>query len=96
MSTSVLIAGGGFAGLEAMLALRALAAERVAVELLAPDPEFVYRPLAAAEPFGLSRVHRVPLEELAERAGAGFRPGSLAAVDAAARRAETSEGASLS
>lgn len=93
---TVLIAGGGFAGLEAMLALRALAATRVAVELLAPGPEFVYRPLAAAEPFGLSQVHRVPLEDLAERAGAGFRPGSLADVDAAARRAETSEGASLS
>ena len=48
----VLIAGGGVAALEAMLALRALAADRVSVVLVAPDREFVYRPLAVAEPFG--------------------------------------------
>jgi hypothetical protein len=34
----VLIAGGSFAGLEVMLAVRALAEERVAVEVLAPNP----------------------------------------------------------
>ena len=96
MSHSVLVAGAGFAGLEVMLALRELAEERVAVEVLAPGPDFVYRPLAVAEPFGLGEVHRVPLEALAERAGASYRQGSLAAVDAPARRVETSEGDSLS
>lgn len=96
MSRRVLVAGAGFAGLEVMLALRELAEERVAVEVLTPGPDFVYRPLAVAEPFGLGEVHGVPLEVLAERAGAGYRQGSLAAVDAPARRVETSEGASLS
>src|SRR3954454_20013430 len=42
----VLIAGGGVAGLEAALALRDLAGDRVAVTLLAPGPDFVYRPFA--------------------------------------------------
>jgi sulfide:quinone oxidoreductase len=47
----VLIAGGGVAALEATLALRALADERVAITLVAPESDFVYRPLAVAEPF---------------------------------------------
>jgi sulfide:quinone oxidoreductase len=87
----VLIAGGGFAALEAMVALRALAEERVTVELLAPDSDFAYRPLAVASPFGLSQVHRFPLSILAERSGASYRAAALAAVDSRAYRAWTSE-----
>lgn len=88
----VVIAGGGFAGLEAMLALRALAGRRVAVELLAPDSEFLYRPLAVAQPFGLGRTHRFPLAALAERSDAEYRQGALTAVDVPARRVETADG----
>lgn len=44
--TRVLIAGGGAAGLEALHGLRALAGERVDLTLIAPENEFVYRPLA--------------------------------------------------
>jgi sulfide:quinone oxidoreductase len=40
-SLRVLIAGGGAAGLETMMALRALAGERVDLTLVAPDDEFV-------------------------------------------------------
>ena len=40
----VLIAGGGVAALEAMMALRALAGDRVEITLLAPEREFHYRP----------------------------------------------------
>lgn len=93
--TRVLIAGGSFAGLEAMLAVQALAKDLVTVELMAPDPEFLYRPLAVARPFGLSEVHRFPLGPLAERCGARYRPAALTAVDAPARLAETSEGESV-
>jgi hypothetical protein len=76
----VLIAGGSFAGLEAMLALRTLAGERGSVELWAPDPEFIYRPLAVSLPFGVSQVHRFPLSSIAERCGARYRRTALAAV----------------
>jgi len=93
--TKVLIAGGSFAGLEAMLVLRALAKKLVTVELMAPDPEFLYRPLAVARPFGLSEVHRFPLGPLAERCGARYRPAALTAVDAPARLARTSEDESV-
>ena len=69
----VLIAGGGVAALEATLALRALAPERVGITLVAPESDFTYRPLAVAEPFRVGEVRRFPLRPLVEAAGAELR-----------------------
>lgn len=91
----VLVAGGGVAALEAALALRALAEDRVAVELVAPETEFTYRPLAVAEPFRMGEVRRFPLKKLAEAAGAKLRRGSVESVDARRRAVATSEGEEL-
>jgi sulfide:quinone oxidoreductase len=91
----VLIAGGGVAGLEAMLALRALAADRVDVELVSPEHNFWYRPLSVAEPFGLGQARRFELADLTASAGAAFTPGGLVAVDVERRVAHTSRGAEL-
>lgn len=91
----VLIAGGGVAALEAMVALRALAAERVDIELLAPDRDFYYRPLAVAEPFGTGEALRFDIRALATGCGARLRQGSLAAVSAGRHRATTAHGESL-
>lgn len=60
-SFRVVVAGGGVAGLEAVLALRDLAAARVEMTLLSPDPDFVYRPMAIAEPFARGHAARHPL-----------------------------------
>jgi hypothetical protein len=38
-STDELVAGGGVAGLEVLLALRALAGDRIDLTLVAPNPE---------------------------------------------------------
>jgi sulfide:quinone oxidoreductase len=95
VATRVVIAGGGVAALEAALALRALAEDRVIVELLAPEPQFWYRPLAVAEPFDLGEVRRFELAELAAVAGATFSLGALADVDAGGRLARTSAGSSV-
>ena len=95
VATRVLIAGGGVAALEAALALRALAENRVSVELLAPEPHFWYRPLAVAEPFDLGEVRRFELAELAAAAGATFSPGALTGVDVGTRLAQTSLGSSI-
>jgi len=46
--TNVTIVGGGVAALEAMIALRQLAEERVRIELVTPTSEWSYRPLAVA------------------------------------------------
>jgi sulfide:quinone oxidoreductase len=88
----VLIAGGGVAALEAALALQDLASDLVEVELIAPEPRFWYRPLAVAEPFGLSGVPSFDLAELANRAGALFTIGSVTHVDASSHFAGTSAG----
>ena len=77
----VLIAGGGVAGLEAALALRDFAADRVAVELLAPEPHFWYRPLSVAAPFELGEVTRFELDDLARQIGASFTLGGLTGID---------------
>jgi len=91
----VLVAGGGVAALEATLALRALAEERVSIELLSPDPRFWYRPLAVLEPFGVGQLHGIELVELAVAAGATFTFGALATVDPRRHVATTAGGAEL-
>jgi sulfide:quinone oxidoreductase len=71
----VVIAGAGVAALEAALALRALAADLVSVELVAPESEFSYRPLAVTEPFRVGEVRRFPLKPLVAATGATLRRG---------------------
>ncbi len=91
----VLIAGGGVAALEALLALRALAAERLELRLLAPVADFVYRPLSVLVPFGAGGkpvVPSVPLADVAAEHGAELIEGALAAVDGDAGMAVTAAG----
>jgi sulfide:quinone oxidoreductase len=91
----VLIAGGGVAALEAVLALRKLAEDRVTIELVAPERTFTYRPLAVAEPFGIAQVRDFPLEPLVAEMGATLRPGCVSGIDPERKRAVTSDGERL-
>jgi sulfide:quinone oxidoreductase len=95
VATRVVIAGGGVAALEAALALRALGEDRISVELLAPEPQFWYRPLAVAEPFSLGEARHFDLAELAAAAGATFSPGAVTGVEVGAQRVQTSAGSSI-
>ena len=88
----VLIAGGGVAALEALLALRDLAGDRVEIELLSPSPILEYRPLAVAEPFGISRLRSYELAPIASDQGATLREGSLAEVQPAQHQVITQSG----
>jgi sulfide:quinone oxidoreductase len=88
----VVIAGAGVAALEAALALRALAGGLVSVELIAPEDEFTYRPLAVAEPFRAAEVRRFPLAPLVSAAGAALRRGVLASVDPEQKRVTLEDG----
>jgi sulfide:quinone oxidoreductase len=89
--TRVLVAGGGVAALEATIALRALAPDLVQVELLAPNEEFAYRPLAVTLPFDdAARTVRFDLAELAQAAGASLIRGSLTGIDCWRHEAHTS------
>src|SRR5262245_17136521 len=69
---TVLVAGGGVAGLEFLLRLAELAPECAAVEILSPDRTLRYRPFAVAETFGIGPAFQLELEQIATDAGATF------------------------
>jgi sulfide:quinone oxidoreductase len=91
-SLHVVIAGGGVAALEATLVLRALAQEPLSIELIAPERDFVYRPLAVTAPFHAGETRTFPLAQLAEEAGGRLSRGRVVAVDRGARMVLTSGG----
>jgi sulfide:quinone oxidoreductase len=86
---NVLIAGGGVAALEAALALNDLAGDRVRIALLAPGPEFVYRPMTVREPFAFGQARRYSLANIATDIGAQLVVDRFAWVDAEQRIAHT-------
>jgi sulfide:quinone oxidoreductase len=61
----VVVAGGGVAGLELLVALRALAGDRVRTTLVEPGDEFHLHALDAGEPFGLRRARRYAIADIA-------------------------------
>jgi sulfide:quinone oxidoreductase len=83
---NVLIAGGGVAGLEALLGLHRIAGDRVRLTLISPEADFTFRPLAVAEPFALGSAQHVPLSRAAAETGAELVVDGVVAVDDAARR----------
>jgi sulfide:quinone oxidoreductase len=94
--TKVTIVGGGVAALEALIALRHLAEERVALELITPRAEWAYRPLAVAEPFGLGEAKTYDLVQIARDHGAALHLAGVQSVDTGARRLTTWDGRELS
>ncbi len=88
----VIIAGGGVAALETALALGELAPENTDVTLIAPDTEFVYRPMAVREPFAYGPAHRYPLAPIVHDAGAKLLSDGLAWVDPAGQIVHTETG----
>src|SRR5271155_4889478 len=77
----VLIAGGGVAALETVLALHDLAPDQTDVTVLAPNTDFVYRPMTVREPFAYGAASRYPLEPIVRDAGATLLSGELGWVD---------------
>ncbi len=77
----VVIAGGGVAALESMLALAHLAPDHTDLTLIAPEPDFYYRALAVREPFAYGRARRYPIAQIAQDAGAELVVDELGWVD---------------
>jgi sulfide:quinone oxidoreductase len=92
---NVLVAGAGPAGLETALALHRLAGDRVAITLLAPETELVYRPLSVAEPFGGAPVQRFSVARFAADCGFALRHGNVGAVDTRHRSILTGRGETI-
>lgn len=90
----VIVAGGGVAALETVLALRALTGARTAIEVVAPETHLRYPPLDVVEPFGLDPP-RVELAEALASQGATHRLDALADVDPVRHLIRTRGGAVL-
>lgn len=91
----VVIVGGGIAGMEAALALHELAPDHADVLLIAPDPEFQYKPMVVVEPFTAEPAERHELAPALEALGAEFLQAAVAAVDPEAKEVELGDGSAL-
>lgn len=92
---NVLVAGGGVAGVEALLALRDVAGEQVAMTLLSSSRDYVHRAMAVTETFSLGHAAHVPLARVAEDTGAELVEGQLAEVRLSDRRVALADGREL-
>ena len=88
----VVVVGGGVAAVEAGLALRDLAGERIGLTVVAPEPDFVYRPMTVREPFAYAAAQRYPLAAIVDDLGATLVVDRFGWVDAPAQVAHTETG----
>ena len=88
----VLIAGAGIAGLETVLALRALASDRLDVTILAPELKFINLSMSVDQPFKPQRVRGLRLQDPAAELGARWHHGALDRVEPERNRVITSDG----
>jgi sulfide:quinone oxidoreductase len=91
----VVIAGGGVAGVETLLALSDLAGDRVEQTLVAPKPDFLYKPLLVEEPFDLGPAARYELEPLVAEKGGSFVQRAARAVRAQDHTVELDDGSRI-
>jgi sulfide:quinone oxidoreductase len=91
----IVIAGGGIAALEALVALRRQAPAGCRITLASPTSSFAYRPLAVREPFGNGGGRRFSLSAIARDLGAAFVRDAISRVDAPSRTATLSSGGTL-
>ena len=85
----VIIVGGGVAALETALALADLAPDLTDVTVLAPNAEFIYRPMVVREPFAYSGARHYPLARMFGDAGAALLVDELAFIDPPTRTIHT-------
>ena len=88
----VVVAGGGIAGIEALLALRSLTGDALPLTLVGPAEQLHYRPFAPLEPFSAGSSRRYDVAEICADLGVTHRRDALAAVDAGARAIVTEGG----
>jgi sulfide:quinone oxidoreductase len=93
--TRVLVAGGGVAALETLLALKERTGGALRPTLLAPHARFRYRPLAAYAGLVPDLGQTVDLARMAAEQGGGLIRDRLATVDADAHEVLTAHGARI-
>jgi sulfide:quinone oxidoreductase len=91
----VVVVGGGVAALETILALHDLAPDLTDVTVLAPNEQFVYRPLTVREPFAQEQARHYDLAPIVNDAGGQLVVDELEWIDPHARVAHTKSGDEL-
>jgi sulfide:quinone oxidoreductase len=92
MNPHVVIAGGGVGALEGLLALQALADERIEISVLTATRHLTYRALSVAEPFGSAPAQRFDWEAIARDRRVRWIPDVLEAVRPETRELDTRDG----
>jgi sulfide:quinone oxidoreductase len=92
MTPHVVIAGGGVGALEGLLALQALAGDRVHISVITPARHLTYRALSVAEPFGGEPAPRYDWEHIARDRDVRWVSDRLAEVRTDAREVTTEVG----
>ena len=90
--TRIVVAGGGIAGLEALIALREHLGPEPRIDLLEAELELVERQRAVSEPFGGPAPRHFDLGRIAADHGASLASDRLRSVDAVAHRVHTVRG----
>jgi sulfide:quinone oxidoreductase len=88
----VIVAGGGPAAVETILALHELAPKAFEIDLVTTSAELVLRPYEVLAPFREGQGRRYPLARIAEDANARLVRDGIATVDPLARRIVTHAG----
>jgi sulfide:quinone oxidoreductase len=88
----IVIAGGGIAGLEALVALRHHLGTAPAIDLIEANVELVERPMTVTEPFAGHGARHFDLARIAADHDASLRPDRLASVDPPRRQLRTVRG----
>jgi sulfide:quinone oxidoreductase len=91
----VVVAGGGFAALETVLGLRALAGDAVRISLVSPDRVFAYRPAATLEAFSDVAPSAFGLDVIAADLGVGYHRTRIESVAGIRRRVRLGSGGRL-
>jgi sulfide:quinone oxidoreductase len=92
----VLIAGAGVAGLETLLALRALAGDHLEVTIVAPELKILNPSMAVDQPFKPRRARGIRLESLFAEFDAGWVRADLDRIEHGQHQAITRDGERLS
>ena len=88
----VVVAGGGVAGVETLLALRTLADDALSLTLVSPAEQLHYRPFAVLEPFTTRATRHYDLGEICADRDVTHHRDALATVDSQARTIVTDGG----
>jgi sulfide:quinone oxidoreductase len=88
----VVVAGGGIAGLEALLTLDELAGPRVSLTLIEPREELVLHALEPAAPFGAGEAGRLAIDDIAGATRTDVVRSPIERVDPATRTVITRNG----